>query len=73
MLGSDHNKLEFYFFFDVMVDLFVVEVFLKGAVLGAAFSTTGALFSTTGAAFSTTGAAFSTTGVTGAAVAWLAA
>jgi len=76
MLGSDHNKLEFYFFFDVMAELFVVEVFLKGFALGAAFSTTGAVFSTTGAAFSTTGvtgAVFSTTGVTGVAAAWLAA
>tara|TARA_R110000787_G_scaffold218451_1_gene327226 strand:+ start:9030 stop:9440 length:411 start_codon:yes stop_codon:yes gene_type:complete len=79
MLGDDHNKLEFYFFFDVTADLFVVEVFLRGLALGATFSATGATFSTTGvtgATFSATGvtgATFSTTGVAGAAAAWLAA
>jgi hypothetical protein len=69
MLGDDHNKLEFYFFFDVTADLFVVEVFLRGLALGATFSATGATFSATGV----TGATFSTTGVAGAAAAWLAA
>jgi hypothetical protein len=76
MLGDDHNKLEFYFFFDVTADLFVVEVFLRGLALGATFSATGATFSATGATFSATGvtgATFSTTGVAGAAAAWLAA
>ncbi|HIB01149.1 MAG TPA: hypothetical protein EYO31_04490, partial [Phycisphaerales bacterium] len=68
MLGSDRNKLEFYFFFSVTTDFFVAEAFLEDFAWGATFSTTGV----TGATFSTTGvtgATFSTTGVTGGAAA----